>query len=167
EAARARLALDGLRARRAGKPTTMGVASILEKTASDDDPSIRQWTAFAANQWQGTPEEEQIIERFLVELANDPGKGGEGLARELANDPERKDAGAVTKVEGYSVRVEARLALARRGSEKATPELFRELLSLEELRKIFVIEQQAVPEKKKSFLFWSWTEAAVPGEKPN
>src|SRR5262249_13372880 len=38
---------------------------------------------------------------------------------------------------------------------------------LEELRKIFVIEQQAVPEKKKSFLFWSWTEAAVPGEKPN
>ena len=26
---------------------------------------------------------------------------------------------------------------------------------------------EAVPERKKRFLFWTWTEAAVPAEKPN
>src|SRR5262249_34961291 len=153
-AARARLALDGLRARRAGKPTTMGVASILARTAADEDPSIRQLTAFAANQWHGTPEEEKVIEDFLLTLSNDDGRGGQRLTKQLDRNPERKESRAVTKVEGYGVRVEARLALARRGSPQAIPELLRELLLPEKLREIFVIEQQAVPEKKKSFLFW-------------
>jgi hypothetical protein len=164
----ARVALDGLRARRAGKATTFGVAAILDRTAADSDPYVRQLTAFAANFWKGTAEEEKVIDAFLVALSNDAGVGSDRLAEQQGRNPETKQFRAVTKTKGYNVRVDATLALARRGSPNVPMGMLKEMLDLEKLREVFVIEQQASPEKKKSFLgIWSWTEEAVPAEKPN
>lgn len=166
-AACARLALDGLRARRAGKQTMMGVATILAQTAKDEDLYVRQLTAFAANFWEGTDQEEKAVEDVLVVLSNDDGKGAEQFRKQQKLNRETDEARATTKPPGYLVRTDATLALARRGSPQVRAEMLKEMLSLEKLREIYVIEQTAAKEQKKSFLFWSWTVPAVPAERPN
>lgn len=165
--ARAGAALAALKARRAGKPTAAGVVGVFQKTARDDDPYLRELTAFALNFWGGTPQEERAIDDVLTALANDAGVGSEKLAERQGRNPESKQGKAVTKTLGYNVRVNATLALARRGSLAVPREMLREMLSPEKLREVFVVEQDATPEQKRRFLFWTWTEEAVPAEKPN
>jgi hypothetical protein len=166
-AACARLALDGLRARRAGKPTTMGVTAVLAKTAKDEDLYVRQLTAFAANFWKGTPQEEKVLEDLLVDLANDDGRGADRFRAQQDLNPQTKNGRPFTKPAGYVVRADATLALTRRGSARVPMATLREMLDLDKLRDIYLIEQEEKPERKRRFLFWTWTEEAVPAERPN
>jgi len=163
----ARAALEHLRGRRAGKPNTMGVAAVLDTTAADEDPYLRLLTALASTYWHGDAREEKTIEDLLVALSNDAGVGWEKYQERLSRNPDSKRSRPVTKRKGYNAQVNATLALARRGSPRVRMELLEEMLDPEKLGELFVIEQQAVPAKTKTFLFWSWTDPGVPAEKPD
>jgi hypothetical protein len=128
---------DYLRQRQAGKADSFGLAPVLEKCADAEDPSVREMTAFAMNFWHGSPAEETRMEDTLVRLTNDVGRGEDELAQVREESPELTLP--VTKVPGYLVRVNATIALARRGSSKVPLGLLEEMLSPDKLRERFVI----------------------------
>jgi hypothetical protein len=147
KAGAARAALEHLRARRSGKPDTMGVSGVLEKTAADEDIYLRQLTALASNFWHGTAAEEKSIEGLLVALSHDPGTGSEKLEERLARNPDSARSRAVTKRQGYNVQANATIALARRGSPRVRLEMLEEMLDPKALRDLFVIKARDGDEK--------------------
>lgn len=152
ESATARATLDHLRARRDGKPTTMGVAAVLAKTADDEDYYLREWTALTSNFWHGTAAEEKLIEDALVRLSADAGMGQEQLEERQSHNPDSRDSRALTKKKGFDVQANATLALARRGSERTPVGMLQEMLDPDRLREIFVIKPRNGNEKPNEAL---------------
>jgi hypothetical protein len=115
----AQLALGYLRdlpARRA-----LGVDVALAKCATDADPFVRELAAFALNFWEGDAEENALMERTLVRLMHDDGHGGEdGSGRG-----------------GLTIRYNAVVALARRGSDQVRLDLLRDMLDDEQQLQLF------------------------------
>jgi hypothetical protein len=142
QATRARPALAYLKARRAGKADTMGVAEVLEKCAGDDDPALREYAAFASNFWKGTTAEDRLIEGFLKDLAVDAGRGEDKLDARKARNPNTRESRPITKRAGFGVQVNATVALARRGSPDTRRDLLKVMLSPDELRQVFVLRRR-------------------------
>ncbi len=122
----AKTALDCLNERRAGWPNTHGVAAALVKCARDEDPFLRETAAFAMNFWEGTPQENESMEKTLLQFTYDNGRGDELIARFY--EEENRESQAITKIPGLGVRYNATVALARRGSDKLRMGLLKEML---------------------------------------
>lgn len=137
----ARLTLEYLKQRRAGKADSFGVAEVLRQCSEDEDPYLRELTALASNFWTGSGPEQTTIETYLVRLANDAGEGEEKLEERQARNPDAKRSRAVSKKKGFQVQVNANLALANRGSPKARVGLLEEMLDADALGKVFVVRQ--------------------------
>jgi hypothetical protein len=138
----ARPTLEYLEKRRAGKPDTMGVADALIACAGDREFfAVREMSALAMNFWWGTADEDARMERALVELTHDDGAGEYRLdeARDeyLAKNPDQTRARS--KESGFEIRVNANIALARRGSPQVRLDLFETMLEPEGLRKTLVL----------------------------
>ncbi|MHB1426252.1 MAG: hypothetical protein ACYC3I_24060 [Gemmataceae bacterium] len=136
----AKAALDYLKRRQAGKPTALGVDRVIEKCADSDDPSLRLWAALAASFWSGTPAENTRMEKALLRLCDDPGKGEEELAK-LTEENADQATRQLVKKPGFRVQVQAAIALARHGW-KVRLTLLQTMLDEEELRSIFIVQSK-------------------------
>jgi hypothetical protein len=141
----ARATRDYLKKRRQGKADALGVDRVLEQCAGEDDPSLRFLAAFASNFWHGTPSEEARLEKMLIRLSHDAGKGEEQLVERLESNPEpvRPQTRELIKKKGFRVQVNATIALARRGSPKTRLDLLGEMLDEPRLRQVFVLRHRA------------------------
>lgn len=139
-AARARLLADYLARRREGKLGALGVDRVLEKCADAEDPSLREMAAFAMNFWSGTATEDARLEKALLRLARDDGRGEKELTELLEEN--REPTRAVIKRPGFRVQVNAAVALARRGSPQTPLGLLAEMLDENLLRERFVLEDR-------------------------
>lgn len=137
QAAWADAARKCLQTRLDGRPDLMGMATVLELCSTADDPYLREITGFASNFWKGDAPAEARIEEMLVRLSHDSGQGEDMLAAWAAE--EKPDSQAVTKAPGLKVRMNATVALARRGSSKVRLDLLQEMLDETRLREAFVI----------------------------
>jgi hypothetical protein len=106
----AKVAESILLARAEGKSEAPGVDRTLAKCAVADDPVLREYAAFAANFWTGNDAQRKNIDAVLVKLTGDDGHG-DALA-----DPDPKGTSMVREAPGLFIRVNALLALCRRGS---------------------------------------------------
>lgn len=140
QAATAKTALDYLKNHRAGRPSTLDMDGVIEKCADSGDPSLREWAAFAANFWSGSAKENARIEKTLLRLCDDPGKG-EGELAKLESENTEQESRELVKKPGFRVQVNAAIALARRG-EKVRLTLLQTLLDEDELRSIFVVQSK-------------------------
>lgn len=131
-------ALDYLKSRRAGKPTALGMDRVIQTCADVEDPSLRELAAFAANFWSGTDKENAVIEKTLLRLCDDPGKGEDELAK-LEDENTEQGSRKLVKKPGFRVQVNAAIALARHGW-KVRLTLLQTLLDEDELRTIFVVQ---------------------------
>jgi hypothetical protein len=122
----ARLVRGFLEVRAAGHPTALGVDVALEKCAADPDPFVRELAAFALNFWEGNSSENTRMEQTLVRLLHDDGHGA-------------ADASARG---GLTIRYNAAVALARRGSDRAPLELLRDMLDADAQLKFFVVKRK-------------------------
>jgi hypothetical protein len=134
----AKIALDYLKNRREGRPRTLGMDGVIEKCADAEDPSLRELAAFAANFWNGTATENARIEKTLLRLCDDPGKGEAELVK-LEDENAEKESRELVKKPGFRVQVHAAIALARQGG-KVRLTLLQTLLDEDELRSIFVVQ---------------------------
>jgi hypothetical protein len=114
-------ALKMLRAREAGQPDVADVAEVLSRSAADDNPELRELVAFAATFWEGTPEQNKMIEKALARLSYDNGHGA-------SEDAEEK---------GRVIRYNATRALARRGSAEVRLGVLGEMLDRDVLGRSF------------------------------
>jgi hypothetical protein len=132
----ARDTLDSLQARQTGKPATLGVDAALVRCAADvQDPFLRELAGFAMGFWDGTPDENQRMEKALLRLTQDDGRGDETLARLFINKEDaQKDSLPITTRPGLRIQYNANAALARRGSMKVRLDLLEEMLNEEEQR---------------------------------
>jgi hypothetical protein len=135
-------ALEHLRQRARGKADTMGVADILVQCAAEDDPSLRFFSAFAMNFWQGTAVEDAAMEKALVRLSGDSGAGEERLVERLDRNPQSPGTRELVKKKGFRVQANATIALARKGSPKVRLDLLELMLKPDPLREVFVLERR-------------------------
>lgn len=103
----AQLALLYLQGRAAKVPMALDVDKTLGQCARAEDPMLRKITAVALNFWEGSSEENARIDKALLELCADQGRG----------------AGSEAKLRGLEIRYKATEILARRGSDKAQGQL--------------------------------------------
>jgi hypothetical protein len=136
----AKEALDYLKSRQEGKPSALGMDRVLSKCAEAEDPSLRELAAFTANFWSGTAEENARIEKTLLRLCDDPGKGEEELAK-LEDENAEQESRKLVKKPGFRVQVNAAIALARHGW-KARLALLQTMLDEDELKSIFVVQSK-------------------------
>jgi hypothetical protein len=153
QAAAAKAALDYLTRHQEGRPSALGVDRVVEKCADADDPALREWTAFAVNFWSGTNAENARMEKVLVRLSHDSGKGEDEL-RQLEEQREPESGGLLdrfvekeptrnlVKKPGFQVQANATIALARMGSNKVRLGMLQTMLDEEELRGIFVVQSK-------------------------
>jgi hypothetical protein len=104
----------------------LGIDEALAKCAADDNPFLREVTAYALNFWEGTPAENARMEDLLVQLSRDRGRGEEILARLREGEPQ--DDEYLTRVPGLKIQYNATAALARRGSSRARIGVLKEML---------------------------------------
>jgi hypothetical protein len=151
-AAWAKPALDYLKRRQEGRPSALGVDRVIEKCAGADDPSLRELAAFVANFWNGTAAEDARMEKALVRLSYDSGKGEDELAKLEEQNPEesskfinkliaKEETRKLVKKPGFRVQVNATIALARQGW-KVRLDLLQTMLDPDELRGIFVVQSK-------------------------
>ncbi len=138
--AAAKAALDYLKRRQEGRPTALGVDRVIEKCAAAEDPSLRELAAFVANFWSGTPAENARMEKTLLRLCDDPGRGEETLAQ-LEEENRQEETRKLVKKPGFRVQVNAAIALARHGW-KVRLGLLQTMLDMDELRSIFVLQSK-------------------------
>lgn len=134
----AKAALDFLKNRQEGQPSAMGVDRVIATCAADDNPFLRKLSALVATFWSGTAAENARIEKALLRLCDDPGKGEEELAKledENADEPTRK----LVKKPGFTIQAQAVIALARQGW-KVRLTLLQSMLDEDELGGIFVVQ---------------------------
>jgi hypothetical protein len=136
----AKEALSYLKNRQVGKPSALGMDRVIQKCADAEDPSLRELAAFAANFWSGTAQENATIEKTLLRLCDDPGKGEEELAK-LEDDNIERESRKLVKKPGFRVQVNATIALARHGW-KVRLTLLQTMLDEDELRTIFVVQSK-------------------------
>lgn len=143
--------LEYLKRRREGHLSALGVDRVVEKCADAEDPSLRELAAFVVNFWSGTATEDARMEKALVRLAYDSGKGEDELAKLEDQNPaesskllnkliEVEQTRSLVKKPGFRVQVNATIALARQGSAKVRLDLLQTMLDEEELRSIFVLQ---------------------------
>ncbi len=154
-ATRARQLGEYLQRRRDGKAGALGVDKVLEKCADAGDPLLREMAAFAMNFWTGTASEDAGMEKTLLRLAHDDGRGEDEMNRLLEEKPEEakgllarllgekpSQTRTLTKRPGFRVQANAAVALARRGSPRTPLGLLGEMLDPEILRERFVIQDR-------------------------
>jgi hypothetical protein len=113
-----------------GKLKDLGVDTALATCAEDPNPFLRELTVLALNFWQGRGEENARMETLLVKLSSDDGHGEEILTRFREEESEEgsiADA-PVSKIPGATIRYNATVALARRGSDKVRLGLLDQML---------------------------------------
>jgi hypothetical protein len=140
QASAAKAAIDCLKRREEGRVSAMGVDRVIEKCADAESPFLRQMAALASTQWGGTEAENARIEKTLIRLCDDSGKGEEELARLEAENPE-EETRKVVKKPGFLIQVQAALALAHHGWKVRLP-LLQTMLDEDELRSIFVVQSK-------------------------
>jgi hypothetical protein len=140
QAAAAKTALACLKGRQEGQPTTIGVDRVIEKCADAEDLLLRMYTALAATHWSGSETENARIEKALLRLCNDSGKGAEELRKREEENTEQQTRSLVKKP-GFDVQAQAALALAHHGW-KVRLSLLQAMLDEDELRGIFVVESK-------------------------
>src|SRR6202011_351525 len=113
----ARVTRDFLAGRADGRNSALGVDQTLERCATADDLDLRKFVALALTFWEGTPEENERMERTLLKLSD------------AAGFPDSADE--ADRVKAREVRFQATEALARRGSKKVSERLglLREMLN--------------------------------------
>jgi hypothetical protein len=141
----AKPALQWVKDRRADRPAAPlvgAVVSTLEKCADPDhsDPFLRELVAFSLNFWQGTAEQNQRIEKVLVALSRDDGRGGDVL--EKSYDDGNTETRPVNRTPGLQVRFNATIALANRGSAKTPLNLLGDMLDEDQLREEFKLRRK-------------------------
>jgi hypothetical protein len=134
--------LEHLRKRQEGTPDTLGVGPALIQCAGDDDPALRLYAALAITFWVGTGPEEAELEKALVRLAHDDGRGEEELVERLEKSPTSKYSRELTRRKGFRVQPQAVIALARRGSPQTPLDTLAIMLDEEQLRNIFVLQDK-------------------------
>jgi hypothetical protein len=139
----ARTTADYLRRRQQGKAGALGVDRVLIQCSEADDPSLREMAAFAMNFWTGTATEEAAMEKALVRLSHDGGRGEADLSRDLEENP--GPTRTVVKRPGFRVQANATVALARRGSPRVRLDLLAEMLDADRLRQTFVVQDRQAP----------------------
>ncbi|MGH9677453.1 MAG: hypothetical protein ACRD36_10160, partial [Candidatus Acidiferrum sp.] len=120
-----------LRDRRAGHPRALGVDLTLEKCAGAEDSFLRELTALALNFWPGTPAEEERMEKTLLQLAHDDGRSDVN-GKSSEQFPKEQPRSVVTSP-GLRVRLNATVALARRGSQRVRLDQLEEMLNVKRL----------------------------------
>ncbi len=152
QSALAKATRDYLIHRQEGHPNAFGVDKVIVTCADAEDPLLRKWTALVASFWSGTPEENGRIEKALLRLSDDTGKGADELAKLEEQKPpetdsllnkfiEREPTRSLTKKPGFGVQAQATIALARQGW-KVRLGLLQTMLDEDELRGIFVIQSK-------------------------
>jgi hypothetical protein len=136
----ARQTLEYLKQRQAGIAGAFGVDRTLEKCADSEDLILREFTAQAGTFWPGTPEEKARIEKTLLRLANDAGRGED--RREAYSGPEPDGSKEIVKKPGLIVRINAALALANRGSDKVNVGMLEEMLDEKTLGEDIILQQK-------------------------
>jgi hypothetical protein len=142
-----------LKRRREGHPSALGMDRVVEKCADSDDPLMREVAALVANFWNGTAAEDDRMEKTLVRLSYDSGKGEDELARLEDQNPAEsskflnklfqvEQTRSLVKKPGFRVQVNATIALARRGSPKVRLDMLQTMLDDDELRGIFVVQEK-------------------------
>jgi hypothetical protein len=153
QAAAAKAALDFLTRRQEDRPSALGVDRVVEKCADADDPSLREMAAFVVNFWSGSAAENARMEKALVRLSHDSGKGEDELRQlEEQREPdsgglldrfiEKEPTRSLVKKPGFRVQANATVALARMGSSKVRLDMLQTMLDQEELRGIFVVQSK-------------------------
>jgi hypothetical protein len=140
QAVAAKAALDALKNRQEGRPSAMGMDRVIEMCADAEDPSLRELAAFDANFWSGSAKENARIEKTLLRLCDDPGKGENELAK-LEDENAEQETRKLVKKPGFRVQVNAAIALARQGWKVRLP-LLQTMLDEDELRGIFVVQSK-------------------------
>ncbi|MGH7169086.1 MAG: hypothetical protein ACRELG_02265, partial [Gemmataceae bacterium] len=140
QATAAKEALVCLKSRQEGRPSALGIDRVIEKCTDVEDLLLRMYTALAATYWSGTEAENARIEKALLRLCDDSGKGAEELAKREAENAEQQSRSLVKKP-GFNVQVQAALALAHHGW-KVRLSLLQTMLDEDELRSIFVVESK-------------------------
>ncbi len=128
-------AWKNLQARDEKRGDSMGIEETLRKCGGSDDPVLREYTAWVANFWNGTDKENAVIDAVLTELLHDNGRGHD-LSDTLA-ETQPNAAVQPRETPGYIIRINAALALCRRGSHQIDKELgfLAELLDEQNLDK--------------------------------
>lgn len=108
--------------------------------ADDSDPFIRELVAFALGFWDGSENEQALIDGWLLKLAHDDGRGEESLLTQ--KDEKDSEDDAITKVPGLRIRANAVLALAQRGSKQLRLAALKELMDESYLRESFLIRRK-------------------------
>jgi hypothetical protein len=135
-----RTTAEYLQRRQQGKAGALGVDKALIRCSEADDPALREMAAFAMNFWRGTATEDAAMEKALVTLSHDDGRGEAELTEALQENP--GPTRAVIKRPGFRVQANATVALARRGSPQVRLDLLRQLLDPEALRQVFVVQDR-------------------------
>ena len=133
----------------------MGVDLVLEKCAQADDPFLRGLTAFALNFWTGNEAANRRMEDTLDKLAHDDGQGTLTVAQQRIRGRRSKLAEhsattisftrppetiSYTQPPELNVKLNATIALARRGSDKVNTGRLAEMLDEAKLRTQFLHE---------------------------
>jgi hypothetical protein len=113
----------------------LGLDEVFATCAGDQDPLLRSLVAFALNFWEGLPSENARMEELLVKLSRDDGHGEELLARSREAEPQGDES--ITRRPGSTIRINANIALARRGSTRVRLDLLKEMLDESALRENF------------------------------
>jgi hypothetical protein len=138
-AAWSRAALDYLRDRRSRRPNALGMDKVLEACAAADDPMLRELAALAMNFWYGSDAENARMNKALLRLSVDDGRGEDRQAKLLEEDKSTPTRSLTTKP-GFKVQANAVIALARRGCPEVPLNLLEMMLSPDELRRTFVLQ---------------------------
>lgn len=158
-------ALEYLKKRRAGHPDAFGMDRAMAECARAEDPSLRYHAAFALNFWEGTPSENARMEQTLVDLSHDDGHGQNVLESFFESDPKnRPKSKEVVRKPGMIVRVNATIALARRGSPKVRLGMLQDMLNEAGLRDTLQLEEpdgRHVPNEAKVELILTGTLKAL------
>ncbi len=142
----ARAARTYLQDRQNKVPNAMGVDAVVTKCAAADDPFLRELSAFALNFWYGDDALNRQMEKTLDLLAHDDGRGTltvEQLRtqarRSLRTDYPVKTI-SYTVPPGLEIKLNATIALARRGSDLVSTGRLAEMLDENKLRGQFLTE---------------------------
>ena len=152
QAAAAKAALNHLVRRRQGRPDALGMDRVVEKCAEAEDPSLRELAAYVVNFWSGTAAQNARMEKVLVRLSHDTGKGEDELLKLEEQKPpetdsllnrfvEKEQTQSLVKKPGFRVQVNAAIALARHGW-KIRLTLLQTMLDEDELQSIFVVQSK-------------------------
>lgn len=131
-----------LEARLSGKPTSFGVIDTLITCSKDGDPFVRELSAVASSFWYGTPAENEAMDRALLRLTADDGRGqDELLNKQREQNKAYEKSWPETTRKGYLVQANATVALARRGNPNVPLDILEELLQPEVLKGLFIIRK--------------------------